>query len=280
MNPDPHSPVPPHRAPGIPSLDLLGVRVSVLTLRGAVDELERWIEQGVRSYVCVTGVHGLIECRDDPDLRSIHNRAGLVTTDGMPLVWLCRRRGFRRAERVYGPDLLLALCERTAPGGRRHFFFGGAPGVPERLAERLTARFPGLVTAGALSPPMRPCSPGEDAEIVARIEAARPDVVWVGLSTPKQERWMAAHRDRLSAPALIGVGAAFDFHSGLKRQAPAWMRRSGLEWFFRLLCEPRRLGKRYLVNNTRFLGLLLKDEWRQMRGRGRGRQKDVPTGRA
>ncbi len=240
-----------------PRVNILGVQVSVLTIRRAVETVEHWIAAGERHYVCVTGVHGVMESRRDPALRAIHNAAGLVTADGMPLVWLSRRRGHPEAERVYGPDLMLALCERAAARGYRHYLMGGAPGTPARLAERLVARFPGLQIVGTHSPPFRAMTPDEDAELVARINAARPDIVWVGLSTPKQERWMAAHRPALSASALIGVGAAFDFLSGLKRQAPVWMRRSGLEWLFRMATEPRRLARRYLVNNTAFLGALL-----------------------
>jgi len=240
-----------------PRVDILGVRVSVLTIPDAVAAVERWIAGGDRQYVCVTGVHGVMESRRDPALRAIHNAAGLVTADGMPLVWLSRRRGHPEAERVYGPDLMLALCERAAARGYRNYLMGGAPGTPERLAEKLRARFPGLVITGTFSPPFRPATPEEDAALVARINAARPDIVWVGLSTPKQERWMAEHRAALTASALIGVGAAFDFLSGLKRQAPVWMRRRGLEWLFRLATEPRRLARRYCVNNTMFLAALL-----------------------
>jgi N-acetylglucosaminyldiphosphoundecaprenol N-acetyl-beta-D-mannosaminyltransferase len=168
-------------------------------------------------------------------------------------VWLSRLRGFRDVERVYGPDLLLACCDHSRVIGYRHFFYGGGPGVPELLSERLRARFPGLSVAGGFSPPFRELTPDEDAECVHRINAAHPDIVWVGLGTPKQERWMAEHRATLDAAVLIGVGAAFDFHAGLKRQAPRWMQRSGLEWLFRLLAEPRRLWRRYLRNNPLFV---------------------------
>jgi N-acetylglucosaminyldiphosphoundecaprenol N-acetyl-beta-D-mannosaminyltransferase len=158
---------------------------------------------------------------------------------------------------VYGPDLLLACCSRSLASGYRHFFYGGAPGVPERLIERLSARFPGLCVAGGFSPPFRALTSEEDLALVRRINEAQPDIVWVGLSTPKQERWMWEHRGRLKAPVFIGVGAAFDFHAGLKRQAPRWMQRNGLEWVFRLLTEPRRLWRRYLRNNPVFVWLTL-----------------------
>jgi N-acetylglucosaminyldiphosphoundecaprenol N-acetyl-beta-D-mannosaminyltransferase len=242
-----------------PAVDVLGVRVNVLTLDFALDILDRWITEGHREYVCVTGVHGVMESRRDDVLRQIHNRAGLVTADGMPLVWWAKWRGWRKAERVYGPDLLLACCERSLTTGYRHFFYGGGDGVADLLARRLTRRFPGLAVAGTYTPPFRPLTHQEDEEVVARINDATPDIVWVGLSTPKQECWMAQHVGRLDAPVLIGIGAAFDFHAGLKAQAPVWMQHSGLEWLFRLATEPRRLWKRYLVNNPAFLWLALQE---------------------
>lgn len=219
----------------------------------AVEIIDRWIAAREPHYVCITGVHGVTESLRSPMLRSIHNEAGLVTPDGMPLVWLSRWHGAHHVERVYGPDLMLELCERSVARGYRHFFFGGAEGVPERLAARLTRRFPGLRIAGCLSPPFHAPSEAEHDAIVERIVAAAPDIVWVGLSTPKQERWMSEHVRRLGGPVLIGVGAAFDFHAGLKKQAPRWMQRSGLEWLFRLMSEPRRLWRRYLVNNPVFV---------------------------
>ncbi len=235
---------------------ILGVGVSAINMKMAVEIIEGWIERREPHYVCVTGVHGVMESQRDPALRAIHNRAGLVTPDGMPLVWLSRLKGFAHVERVYGPDLTLALCERAAQRGYRHFFYGGAPGVPEALAAELTRRFPGLQVAGTFSPPFRPLTPEEDEEVVRMINAAEADIVWVGLSTPKQERWMADHVGRLTAPVLIGIGAAFDFLTGRKPQAPRWMQQAGLEWLFRLLTEPRRLWRRYLVNNPLFLTLI------------------------
>lgn len=231
-----------------PRVDILGVRVSATTMEGALGAIEGWITRGQPHYVCVSGMHGVMECQRDEELRRIHNAAGLVTTDGMPLVWLCRLKGQRRTERVYGPDLMLALCSRSQDKGYRHFLYGASADVLEALTSRLQTRFPRLNVVGTYAPPYRPLDPLEDSQIVESIKQTRPDVVWVGLSTPKQERWMAEHVERIGAPALIGVGAAFDFHSGRKRQAPRWMQRNGLEWFFRLLSEPRRLYRRYLVN--------------------------------
>ncbi len=228
-----------------PRVDILGVEVSAIDLGGAVQAIRDWIGERRRHYVCVTGVHGVMECREDAALRRIHDEAGLVTPDGMPLVWMARRLGFDRVRRVYGPDLMREISRLSPQHGYRHFYFGGGPGLAERLRDTLCTTCPGLEVVGTLSPPFGPVTAAEDAAMVAAINAARPDIVWVGLSTPKQERWMSAHRASLEAPVLIGVGAAFDFLAGTKRQAPLWMQRNGLEWLFRLASEPRRLGRRY-----------------------------------
>ena len=234
-------------------VNVLGVGISAINMAQAINTIDAWVERGERQYVCVTGVHGVMESQRDPSLRQIHNRAGLVTPDGMPMVWLSHLHGRSHVAQVCGSELMLAVCGHSQTKGYRHFFYGGAEGVPERLAERLAQRFPQLSVAGTYSPPFRALSEAEDEEIVSRINAANPDIVWVGLSTPKQERWMAANRDRLQASALFGVGAAFDFHAGLKKRAPRWMQRSGLEWFHRFLSEPRRLWRRYLINNPAFV---------------------------
>ena len=224
---------------------MLGVGVSALSIPLALGQFDRWISDGAREYVCVADVHAIMQSRWDDGFRAIHNGAGIVTPDGMPLVWLCRLAGRSMVSRVYGPDLLMATCAHSQARGYRHFFYGGAPGVAATLADKLRARFPGLEIVGSYAPPFGEFSAEEAAAGVAAIEAARPDIVWVGLSTPKQERWMAAFRPRLSAPILVGIGAAFDFHSGTKPQAPLWIQRSGFEWLFRLATEPRRLWPRY-----------------------------------
>jgi N-acetylglucosaminyldiphosphoundecaprenol N-acetyl-beta-D-mannosaminyltransferase len=237
----------------IARVDVLGVGVSAITMDDAVRTITGWIVDGRQHYVCVTGVHGVMESQRDPELLSIHNNSGLTTPDGMPLVWASRWAGAGHVERVYGPDLMLELCALAAEKGWRSFFYGGREGVPELLASKLQARFPGLEVAGTYSPPFRSLTPEEDAAAVERINGTRPDLVWVGLSTPKQERWMAAHVGRITAPVLLGVGAAFDIHAGVLPQAPRWAQRSGLEWLYRLFREPRRLWRRYLSNNPRFV---------------------------
>jgi N-acetylglucosaminyldiphosphoundecaprenol N-acetyl-beta-D-mannosaminyltransferase len=227
--------------------------VSALNLPLAAAIIEGWLYADRRDYVCVTGVHGIIESRRDPAVRAIHNAAGLVTPDGMPLVWLLRLAGYRTTARVYGPDLMLELLGRSVPKGITHFLYGATEATLMQLQTKLLARFPGLRIVGTLAPPFRTLTPVEDDEVVAAINRANPDIVWVGLSTPKQEIWMAEHRSFLTANVLLGVGAAFDFHAGRLRQAPSWMQRSGLEWLFRLCQEPRRLGRRYLYGNSRFI---------------------------
>jgi N-acetylglucosaminyldiphosphoundecaprenol N-acetyl-beta-D-mannosaminyltransferase len=235
-------------------VNILGVGVSAINMGMALAAIDRWIADRAPTYVCATTVHGIMESQFSEELRQIHNNAGLVTPDGMPLVWLTRLQGYAHVQRVYGPDLMLALCTHSVPQGYRHHFYGGADGVAQELARALIKRFPGLQVAGASTPPFRPLTDAEDERVVAEINATRPDIVWVGLGAPKQEYWMAAHVGRVTAPVLIGVGAAFDFHTGRKKQAPRWMQRNGLEWLYRLASEPRRLWKRYLVYNTLFVG--------------------------
>lgn len=240
-----------------PRYPVLGVRVHAVDPEQALERIEQWIATREPRYVCHANVHGVIEAWRDPVLRRVYNRAGLTVADGMPLVWLGRWHGHRTVRRVYGPDLMLALAARAATAGYRCYLYGGAPGVGDELAAVLRRRFPGLQVVGTDAPPFRALTVEEDEAAVRRINAARPDIVWVGLGCPRQEHWMAAHRDRLDAPVLIGVGAAFDFHVGRVPQAPRWLMRLGLEWLFRLLQEPRRLWRRYLLYNPLFAALLV-----------------------
>jgi N-acetylglucosaminyldiphosphoundecaprenol N-acetyl-beta-D-mannosaminyltransferase len=240
----------------IARVDILGVRVSAIDMEMALNTVDNWIRDCAPNYICVTAVNNIIESQSDEELKRIHNSAGLVTPDGMPLVWLCKLMGFRDVDRVYGPDLMLAVCERGLAYGWRHYFYGGSPEVLELLVQKLRRRFPELAVSDSYSPPFRPLTQDEDAALIERINATRADIVWVGISTPKQERWMAEHVQCLRAAVLIGVGAAFDFHAGVKRQAPRWLQRLGLEWSFRLMVEPRRLWRRYLIGNPKFLWLI------------------------
>lgn len=238
-------------------VNILGVGISAMTMPQAVNQVAQWIDSRTCHYISVCTVHTVMECRRDEHVRRAVNAAGLATPDGMPLVWLSRWWGRCPVTRVYGPDLMLALCHLSVERGYSHYFYGGAAGIPELLAENLEQRFPGLKVAGAYSPPFRPLTPAEESQIITQINQTTPDIIWVGLGTPKQDLWMAAHRDQLTAPVLIGVGAAFDFHTGRIPQAPRWMQQNGLEWLFRLWQEPRRLWYRYLVYNPLFIALVL-----------------------
>lgn len=237
----------------IKRVNVLGVGISVLNLPTALAEIAAAISERRKGYICVTGVHGVMEAQADSDFKAILNSALLCTPDGVPMVWAGKLHGFSEMDRVYGPDLLLTVCEWSVKSGCRNFFFGGAEGVAGLLAEKLKARFPGLVVAGTFTPPFRGLRPDEEKQLQEFVRESRPDIIWVGLSTPKQERFMAEYLPKLDATLLIGIGAAFDFHSGRVKQAPRWMQRSGLEWFYRLCREPRRLAKRYLRNNPLFV---------------------------
>jgi N-acetylglucosaminyldiphosphoundecaprenol N-acetyl-beta-D-mannosaminyltransferase len=240
--------------------DVLGVGVSAINLPMAVDIIGRWVELGEQRYVCVTGVHGVMEsCRDD-EVRRIHSMAGLVTPDGMPMVWLLRLAGHRHTGRVYGPDLMRAVFGWGQERRTRHFLYGSTPETLKGLKSKLLERFPEACIVGIHSPPNRPAGAAEDDAVCGMIDDSSADIVWVGLSTPKQEVWMARHRSRLRAPVLIGVGAAFDILSGTVRQAPRVLQLSGFEWLFRLAHEPRRLAGRYLRNNPAFILLILKQK--------------------
>ncbi len=241
-------------------INVLGVGISALTLDSATEAALEALANRRQGYVTVTGVHGVSECQRDPELLRIHNESLLSTPDGVPLTWMGRLQGKSSAEmqRVYGPDLMLRLFERGQQEGLRHYLFGGGEGVAPLLAEKLQNRFPQAEIVGIHTPPFRPLDDREQQQLVEELNAAQPHCFWVGLSTPKQERFMAQflqrHAESLPAPLLmLGVGAAFDFHAGLVRQAPPWMQQSGLEWLFRLQQEPRRLWRRYLTNNPLFL---------------------------
>ena len=237
----------------IQRFNVLGVALSAMDLRIATEAVLEALRARRKGYVCVTGVHGVIEAQHDAGFRGILNGAFLNTTDGMPLVWLGKRAIGRFVDRVYGPDLMLEIFRATQNTPFRHFFYGGAPGVAEELQAKLEARFPGVTVCGTYCPPFRPLTAEEQAALAALVREKKPDILWIGLSTPKQERFMAEYLPQLDTTLMFGVGAAFDFHSGRVRQAPRWIQRSGLEWFYRLCSEPRRLARRYLVNNPLFV---------------------------
>ena len=246
-------------------VNILGVGVSALNMQSALDLTESLIEEGQRGYVCVTGVHGIIEAQDDAFFRDILNSSLLTTPDGMPTVWIGNMKGLETMSRVYGPDYMLGMCSLTTRKQYRHFLYGGKEGVAEELAAKLVARYPGLNIVGTYTPPFRPLNAQEEADLAAQLEELKPDILWCGLSTPKQERFMSQYSSRLPVKIMVGVGAAFDLLSGNLSEAPAWMKRSGLQWFYRLIKEPRRLWRRYLINNPRFVWLVMLQSMRLRR---------------
>jgi N-acetylglucosaminyldiphosphoundecaprenol N-acetyl-beta-D-mannosaminyltransferase len=237
---------------------VIGSEISATNYSWVVQQLEHWSYERESRYICIANVHVLMEAWDSNDFRNVVNNADLVTPDGMPLVWLMRMKGARRQERVYGPALMLNVLESAAREGIPVGFLGGKPEVLESLVERMRRCYERLNVAFALSPPFTEARPEEELELVERINRSGARILFVGLGCPKQEIWMARHRGRVNA-VMLGVGAAFDFHAGVKPQAPVWMQRSGLEWLFRLSTEPRRLWKRYLFHNPRFVALALAD---------------------
>lgn len=246
--------------------NILGVGISILTPARAVDLFFAAARAaGHTGYVTVTGVHGVVESLDDPELKKIHNQSFISTPDGIPMVWASRWQGFHPIEQTCGPDFMPAVMKHSAPTGERHFLWGGGPGVVDTLKQKLESKYPGVQIVGTVSPPFRPLNEQEEEELVREIEDKRPHFFWVGLSTPKQERFMAhflnKYRDRLTFAdqgfTMFGVGAAFDFQAGLVKECPRWLRGSGLEWFYRMCKDPKRLARRYLRNNPRFIYHLL-----------------------
>lgn len=234
---------------------LLGMRVDATSYAGATQQILSWARARRSRYVCAANVHMVMECYDDPQLRQVVNEADLITPDGMPLVWSLRLLEIKGQGRVYGPTLMLHVCEAAAREGVPVGFYGGSPVALQGMIDNLVRRFPKLPIAYAHSPPFRQPTEAEDARVIEDINVSGARILFAGLGCPRQERWMAAHASRLPL-VMLGVGAAFDFHSGKVKQAPGWMQASGLEWLFRLLMEPRRLWRRYAKHNPRFAVLM------------------------
>lgn len=254
--PDPLLPQPSLSPPPAPQgrtlVSVVGSPIDALSWERTCAVLADWASRRESRYVCICNVHSVITARHDPDFHTVIQQADMATPDGAPVAWLMRRLGQPGQQRINGPDLMLRYCAQAAQRDERIFLYGNTAQTLQTLQDRLHQQFPALQIAGSYSPPFRPLTPQEDDEIVARINASGAGTVWVSLGCPKQERWMADHRGRIQA-VMVGVGAAFDYHAGTLRRAPLWMQRSGLEWLHRLCSEPRRLGGRYLVTNSRFL---------------------------
>ncbi len=233
--------------------NVLGVKVSAIDMGQAIRLADAHIQAGSKGYICVTGVHGIMEAQKNSRLLEIFNRSLMTTPDGMPTVWVGRLQGHRNMRRVYGPDFMFDFCSMSVSRGYRHFLYGGNPGIAELLAGVLTKRFPGIQIVGTYTPPYRPLNLTEEQELRELVSATKPDVIWVGLSSPKQDQFMAEYLERLDTRLMVGVGAAFDIHTGKIADAPSWVKLSGMQWFHRLCQEPRRLWKRYLINIPKFL---------------------------
>lgn len=237
-----------------PCANVLGVKVSAVDLQSAVDLADQWIRSVAgHAYICATGVHGVMEAHADSGLRQILNHSFINIPDGMPMTWVGRLQGFRQMDRVFGPDFMMAMCQLSARRGYRNFFYGAKPGIAGKLREELERRIPGLQVVGTYTPPFRNLTLEEEENFLAQVRESRPHILWVGLSTPKQERFMAQYVGRLQVPLLVGVGAAFDYHTGQLRDCAAWIKRAGLQWLHRLMQDPGRLWKRYLRSNPAFL---------------------------
>ncbi len=236
------------------TVDVLGVQLAVTEYGEMLDWIDASVAEGVRGYLCACNVHTVMASQEDPELRAALESASINVPDGQPLVWALNALGHSLPGRVYGPDLMLQACERAVDRGHRFYLYGGHnQGALVQLALNLRRRYPGVRIVGGYSPPHRSLTPEEEAAIAEEINHSRADVVWAGIGVPKQEKWMARMRPELEAAVLIGVGAAFDFHAGLVPQAPSWIQESGLEWAYRLAHEPRRLWRRYLRYNPKFV---------------------------
>jgi N-acetylglucosaminyldiphosphoundecaprenol N-acetyl-beta-D-mannosaminyltransferase len=238
----------------VPRRRIVDIPIAMIDYGQAMDVMDGMVARRERGYVCAVAVHAVMVSHRDAEMRAALTGSSLTVPDGMPLVWAANALGASLGNRVYGPELMDRYCRRCAERGHRVWLYGGRDqGSLMQLALNLRRRHPGIEIVGGYSPPFRPLTSGEEDAIVKQINEARPDVVWVGIGVPKQEKWMARMRPRLEAPVLCGVGAAFDFHSGRISQAPPWMQRRGLEWIYRIAQEPRRLLPRYLVYNPAFV---------------------------
>lgn len=233
--------------------DILGVKMSAVDMGHAVYMANHWIATKQAGYVCVTGVHGVMEAQRDSKLKETLNHAVMNIPDGMPMSWIGRLQGFKDMDRVFGPDFMFAMCRLSLNHEYRHFLYGGQPGVAAELEKVLTAKIPGLQIVGTYTPPFRSLNTKEEDALLAQVHASRPHIFWVGLSTPKQEYFMAQYVDKLQVPLLVGVGAAFDYHTGRIKDCSPWIKRAGLQWMHRLLQDPGRLWRRYLRNNSAFV---------------------------
>lgn len=243
---------------------ILNVGISAIDMNDARSLIENAIMKRQKEYICVCPVSTIMECKRDKMVLESVNSASLAAPDGMPSVWIGRMLGYKNIKRVYGPELMQEICDVSEKNGYKIFFYGSSANILNKLKEKLNKKYPALVISGAYSPPFRQLTKEEDDKIVEEINNKHPDIIWVGLGSPKQDLWMYQHRDRINAPLMIGVGAAFDFLSGVKPQAPRWIRNNGFEWLFRLITEPNRLWRRYLIDNPLFIYYIVVESYAKL----------------
>jgi N-acetylglucosaminyldiphosphoundecaprenol N-acetyl-beta-D-mannosaminyltransferase len=238
-------------------VDVLGIHIAPIDMEGAVQFIAKALREKTRGYVCMTGVHGVMEAHRNPALHEVFANSLLTAPDGMPTVWVGHWRGYAGTRQITGPDLMLQVLSRSEFAGYTHFLYGGKPGVVEELQSELHSRLPAVRIVGTCTPPFRDLTAEEEEDFIATIARIKPNILWVGISTPKQERFMHRMSTRLETTLMFGVGAAFDFHTGRIQDCPQWVKRAGLQWFDRLLQDPHHLWKRYLRNNPAFLWHIL-----------------------
>ncbi|MGO4213975.1 WecB/TagA/CpsF family glycosyltransferase [Terriglobus sp. 2YAB30_2] len=238
-------------------VDVLGVSIDPANMEQATEAIRQLLDQGQKGYICMVGVHGVMEAQRDPDLAAIYDAATLMLPDGMPTVWVGHWQGFGEMRRVTGPDLMLEIFRRPEFSGVRHYLYGGKAGIAEELKQALTRRFPHAQIVGHYTPPFRDLNVQEWESLRSEIQGLKPDIIWVGISTPRQEKFMYHALAGLDATLMFGVGAAFDYHTGRIKDAPEWVKTIGMQWLHRLIQDPRRLMARYLRNNPAFVGKII-----------------------
>ena len=237
----------------IEKVTALGIGISAVNMEVAVDIIVGWMKNRIHRSATFAAVHSIVDAQNEPDAKLAMQQSDLCVPDGVPLVWLLKLSGKDKVSRVFGPDLMLKVSERMAEDGLSAFYYGGTQEAVTELAQQMEQRFPGIHTSGTYSPPFRELSDEEENAVVSRINDADADIVWIGLGSPRQERWVMRFRSRLDTPVIAAVGAAFDYNTGRLRRAPRWMQKCGLEWLYRLIQEPRRLWRRYFRNNPLFI---------------------------
>ena len=238
-------------------VDVLGVSIDPANMEQAAGAIRQLLDQGQKGFICMVGVHGVMEAQRDPDLAAIYDAATLMLPDGMPTVWVGHWQGFGEMRRVTGPDLMLEIFRRPEFSGVRHYLYGGKAGIAEELKQSLTRRFPHAQIVGHYTPPFRDLNVQEWESLRAEIQRLKPDIIWVGISTPRQEKFMYHALAGLDTTLMFGVGAAFDYHTGRIKDAPEWVKTIGMQWLHRLVQDPRRLMARYLRNNPAFVGKII-----------------------